>query len=308
MYTLSTFNVKNNIDISIVMTTNNRSIQTLFTLKIINKKSIDKNITVQIIIIDDSQTDLIDIYQLKELTNLQIDYIKINNEKKNWINPCVNYNIGFEFVKGNKIIIQNAEVCHVGNILSYVNTNVTDNNYYIFDVKSIADFKYNNVLYDLYFKDNTCMDNINIYNNNLYNAWYQYKNRNYMMHFLSALSKKTFDKIKNFDNNYKYATDYDDNDFILKIVSLNIKCINVFHDENNIGGIHQCHHKSLSNPKLPNNKVLFTKKIYIFNKHNKYIDDINELNKYDIDLKLINLREEILIFYKNIGISKNNLQ
>ena len=46
--------------------------------------------------------------------NLYIVHIIIN--KKNWINPCINYNIGFNYAECDNVVISNAEVCVFGNI------------------------------------------------------------------------------------------------------------------------------------------------------------------------------------------------
>ena len=91
-----------NDTISIVMTSHNRSKQVYFTLKTISMSSF-KN--VQIILVDDSDSDKVDVEKLKEIP-YYIDFIEIDRGKKFWHNPVVNYNIGFEYIKGSKIIIQ----------------------------------------------------------------------------------------------------------------------------------------------------------------------------------------------------------
>ena len=83
-----------NNTISIVMTSSNRSKQLYFTLKTI-EKTLFKNI--HIIIVDDSDVDPI----IKEYINgyaFHIDLIYIQTKNKNWINPVINYNIGFKFI------------------------------------------------------------------------------------------------------------------------------------------------------------------------------------------------------------------
>ena len=84
--------------ISIVMTSSNRSKQVYFTLKTIEKCSF-KNI--HVIIVDDSNIDPIKEDVINKFA-FHIDLIFIRNENKNWVNPVVNYNIGFKFIKGIK--------------------------------------------------------------------------------------------------------------------------------------------------------------------------------------------------------------
>ena len=134
-----------NDTITIIMTSHNRSKQVYFTLKTIADSNF-KNI--QVVIVDDSDKDKVSTDKLQEYP-FYIDFIEIDRNKKFWINPCVNYNIGFKYIKGVKIIIQNSEVCHIGDVLSYVNLNIRDENYYVFDVKNSPSFEYNEHIYNL---------------------------------------------------------------------------------------------------------------------------------------------------------------
>ena len=143
--TRKTFNPRelDNNTISIVMTTHNRPIQTLFTLKTFANSSY-KNI--QVILVDDHlQNQFVD--QDLQSFGIYIDYIRIKN--KFWINPCVNYNIGFKYIqkKSSKIIIQNAEVCHVGDVIKYVNDNLKDQIYFSFDVLNLNNMHNNEMMY-----------------------------------------------------------------------------------------------------------------------------------------------------------------
>ena len=52
--------------------------------------------------------------------------------EKIYFNPCFAYNVGFSYSIGDKIIIQNPECYHQGDIISHVNNNVTDDNYLSF--------------------------------------------------------------------------------------------------------------------------------------------------------------------------------
>ena len=131
--------------ISIIMTSSNRSKQTYHTLKTIQNSSY-KNI--QLIIVDDSTHDPIQM-DILETFPFYIDFININRQNKDWINPVVNYNIGFNFVKGSYVIIQNAEVCHVGDVIQYLIDNVQDDNYYVFDVKAINNMESNEEIYQI---------------------------------------------------------------------------------------------------------------------------------------------------------------
>jgi glycosyltransferase involved in cell wall biosynthesis len=276
--------------ISIVMTSHERSKQvycTLETINICNFKDI------HIIIVDDSSIDPI-LETVIEKFNLHIELISINRQYKYWTNPCINYNIGFQYIKGNKVIIQNSEVCYIGDIIEYTKNNIIDDNYYVFDVKASRDFNTNELIYAALKTDKI---NVGIYNENIYSdrwqGWYQHvSNRNGNYHFLTALTKKTFDKIGGFSYDYAFGSCYDDDDYLLKISSNNINIINVNNEIYKIGGIHLYHGYTTNSDayswSTKDNYHLFNKKKNYLNKNGVYlelsihnsIDDIN--NMYNI--------------------------
>lgn len=267
--------------ISIVMTSHERSKQVYCTLKTINMCS-SKDL--QIIIVDDSSIDPVLESIIGEF-NLHIELISINRANKCWANPCINYNIGFQYVKGSKVIIQNGEVCYIGDIVEYIKNMVIDDNYYVFDVRASRDFYTNDLIYSILKKDKIRVD---IYNENIWSDWYQHtteRNANY--HFLTALTKKTFDKIGGFSYDYAFGSCYDDDDLLLKIRS-NTNIINIKHNIDKIGGIHLYHGYTVNiiNSAAytkPQNIDLFNKKRNYLNSNNRYLELSQYDNIYDIN-------------------------
>ena len=266
--------IENNIidekTITIVMSSSNRSKQTYFTLKRISD-SIYKNI--QIIIVDDSDIDPIDIHFLKTQNYpFYIDLIKIKRENKNWHNPLISYNIGFSFIKGNKVVIQNAEVCHIGDVLDFISKNVINDNYYVFDVKASLNYDTNETIM------NSDLNSIDIFNRNIYYMWYQHIDNNRKYHFLTCLTTETFKKILNFSYDCTMGSCYDDDDFVLKITSRKINIQNIFHHEYNIGGIHLFHGISTEyggwDLNIESNEYLFKIKKEIYESSGIYVDMI----------------------------------
>ena len=265
--------------ISIVMTACNRSSQTYFTLKTIQNSSF-KNI--HIILVDDSDEDPIRKEELEKYP-FYIDFIEIKIQNKEWINPVVNYNIGFQYLKGSKVIIQNAEVCHVGDVLAYMGIQISDNNYYVCDVRNTKSFCSNRLIYQ-------CNTNtIDIYNlRNVYRKWYQSKTRMSNLHFLVGMTIETFNQIKRFSYDYTFGVDYDDNDFLLKIISKNIKIINLFHDEYLFGGIHLFHSSSyLKWVNIESNNNIYFKKNKLFSQLGEYIDITENIELFDKKYNII---------------------
>lgn len=264
--------VVNNCDITpdtvtIVMTASNRSKQTYFTLQSMLKSKC-KNL--QIILVDDSTDDPININILKNYP-YYIDLIVINRETKDWANPCVNYNIGFQFIQGRIVVIQNAEVCHIRDPLSHIHDNIKDDEYFVFDVITSSNFETNEEIYK------SDLTDIFICNKPFFSQWYQHSvhnNRN--LHFFTAMTRKTFSKVKEFSYDYSIAIDYDDPDFLLKIISRNINIVNVPVDIYHICGIHLYHGISYNTwgQGLKNNESVYNFKKDEFDKTQTYIEFI----------------------------------
>jgi hypothetical protein len=263
--------------ISIVMTSHERSKQVYFTLDTIHK-CVYKDI--QIILVDDSTNDPVDVNRLYKY-DFNIELIRINRSIKNWGNPCINYNIGFEFVRGGKVIIQNSEVCYIGDILTYINDTIIDNKYYVFDVKASRNHQTNEHIY------NKALT-IDIYNEDIWDMWYQhYVHRDFHYHFLCAMTRTTFNKIGGFSYDYSFGSGYDDNDLLIKIKQQHIQIINVYHDVFNIGGIHLFHGYDVPDTRAyhsPQNNILFEKK----QKYNEVYHTYLELSDYNQPDELMN--------------------
>jgi hypothetical protein len=268
-HTIINNNNINNCKISIVMTSSNRSKQTYFTLKTISD-SINKDI--HIILVDDSDTDKIDVEILNKY-NFYIDFIEINKSKKCWANPCINYNIGFKYIKCDKIILQNAEVCHIGDVCKYVNDELNSDRYLVFDVITSDSYEQNESIYTNYPLNST--DIISKLSNNQWYQHYTHFNRNF--HFLVSFTRNVFNKFKCFSYDYFSEAAYDDNDLVLKLQSLSIEFININNDEKKLCGIHLYHilaNKSWESSTIINSYI-YNKKLEHYNIYNEYVDIIN---------------------------------
>lgn len=278
----NTFTMKT---ISIVMTSSNRSKQTYYTLNSFKNSSYTN---IHVVLVDDSNTDPVDFNILKEYP-FSIDFIKIKRENKFWINPCVNYNIGFLFIKGGKVIIQNAEVFHVGDVLKYIDEIVNDTSYHVFDVKSSNSYISNEIIYS----NNNY--NIDIYNNlSIFNKgpteWYQCsKTNNRRFHFLTAMTLYTFKIFQGFSYDYTFGGSYDDDDLVLKIISKNIPIISVDHKISKCGGIHLYHVLAGNDWEkgVESNCALFTAKKGYYNINKAYIEISESCDLYDENIRRV---------------------
>lgn len=152
--------------------------------------------------------------------------IRLEKDKKWYKNSCIPFNIGFEAVKGDKIIIQNPECYHFGDIIKYVDENLEDNNYLSFGCYSLdKETTDNNQL----FFDRNYIHNIIHKNNRIFNfdgdlGWYNHsKYRPKAFHFCVALTKKDLYDLGGFDERYAKGIGYDDDEFIWRIKRKNMK-------------------------------------------------------------------------------------
>jgi hypothetical protein len=281
-----------NETISIVMTTSDRTKQLYFTLSTI-KKSVNQNI--HLVIVDDSENDPVN-HSVLEKTGLHIDLIEINRSKKFWINPCVNYNIGFSFIKGNRTIIQNSEVCHVGDILSFV-SEFHDERYYVFDVLSSKGFAQNDEIYlnsenltfdelSRTFRQNPSDCRCNVLSPHLFELWYHhhlFNKRHY--HFLTFTSKKVIETIGGFCSDYAFAVSYDDDDFVLRLEIANIQIVNIVSTNCKLLGIHLYHtvaHTTQKHLPTHDNKEMWLLKKEFYEKNHEYIEISKNLNMFEV--------------------------
>jgi len=150
--------MESNLKVSIIMTSHNRKIQTYFTLYTISQ-SVYKN--VEVIIVDDnsdpdntiSLEDMRNYEYYESIKNLDIKIKIINDTEKTWINPCMAYNIGIKMATGDIIIIQNSEVCHIGDCIFYVVNNITEGDWLTLNCYGLGSFNDNNTLYKIYNKN-----------------------------------------------------------------------------------------------------------------------------------------------------------
>ena len=272
--------------VSIIIGYYNRKKQLLYTLKTINK-SLYKNI--EIIIVDDcsdNHEDILNYIDFEEF-NMDIKLISIKQEEKTWVNPCVGYNKGINISTGDIIILQNAEVCHIGDTISYVVNNLQQNDWLTFNCYGLNDFEDNEYIYsqdnnkDIYeyinkiwsekskFSivpggNNTFKDSVGGWLNHFLYHFTAY-------HYFGAIFRNNLmNKMDGgFDLEYANGICFDDNDFIKRLIVNNIRfTTNTFSDSEPFV-IHLYHEKAKS---------------LIFNKEEKW-----NINKLIYDKKCLNM-------------------
>jgi glycosyltransferase involved in cell wall biosynthesis len=264
--------------ISIVIGYYNRKKQLFYTLKTINNSSY-KNI--EIIIVDDCSDNPNDILNNSdfEIFNMNIKLISINQHHKTWVNPCVGYNIGIRESTGDIIILQNAEVCHIGDALLYVVNNLKKNNWITLNCYGLNNFTDNDYIYthnndEIYkyinqlWKENDNYSLLpggnNTFKNNV-GGWLNHFLFHFVAyHYFGAIFRDDLLTKMNcgFDLDYANGICFDDNDFIKRLILNNFEFkINTF-SESEPYVIHLFHEKSKNIIENKEEKWNINKKIY----------------------------------------------
>ena len=266
-------------DISIVMGYYNRKPQTINTLNYFENY---KEYNYEVIIVDDNSTPEHQLDDIIKNYSFPIKYIKITAEEKgNRINPSVTYNKGFKEAEGERVIIQNPECIHRGNILGYVKTNLTYDDYIAFSCYNCSSHELTQEL----------LNNISLINDPSFHVknkftWYNHPvARPVHYHFCAAIMNDNLKLLGGFNEEFAKGHSYDDNEILLSIkqnLNLNIKSI-----DPNEGGfvIHQWHPRDAESKFTP-------QQFNIMLNHNKnlYETYLNEHNKYNFQFpKLLHL-------------------
>jgi GT2 family glycosyltransferase len=223
--------------ISIVMAYYNRLPQLRYTLKTI-EKSLSKNF--EVVIVDDysSEEHSIDTISL-EFKSLNFKIIKMQNlnSKKTYVGPSIPYNIGFRESQGDKIIIQNPECCHMGDVIAYTDNNLSDDLYLSFHCFASGKRELNDLYSNNYLDITTSAG-----------RWYNHGiHRPASYHFTTAITRKNLIELNGFDEKYAGGFNYDDDEFIQRIKKKQLKI--EFVDDP--WTIHQYHGKGFNNPLNP---------------------------------------------------------
>jgi len=217
--------------ISICMAYFNRRKQMYKTLESINESSVKDY---EVIIVDDGSVDehRLDINELKRRCNGNVTLLEVTN--KTWFNPCVAYNIAFSKASGDKIVIQNPETYHMGDLLKSVEMALHDGLYYTFhtialnesategvyaqpDIAGVEKFMQPifNTTHHIRPGENPYAGQIIWYNHKIY--------RPNHYHFISAITKNDLYALGGFDERYKDDHSWDDNEILARITRLRLQ-------------------------------------------------------------------------------------
>ena len=242
----------NNTKISIVIAYFNRKDQLLMTLESIKKSNY---LNKEIIIVDDNSREdqKVEAFINRFKGNLDIKVITITEKEKTWVNPCIPYNIGIKKAQGDIIVLQNPEVMHVGDCLTFINNNLNKKDWISFNCYGSPNFNFNNEL--LHKTSNECFEKINGIQFNIggnsverddVGGWVNHYEKHFVgYHYLAAIHKSDINEYMNggFNENFKNGVGCDDDELIKRLIhnKFNFKisefksekpfCLHLYHEK-----------------------------------------------------------------------------
>jgi len=209
--------------IYLVVSYRNRKNQFLYTLKKLHQYNfIGNNLTV--IIVDDGSDSS---NRLEDIVNDYNFYIKLFYvHTKNWINPCVTYNVGFSKIDARDddiVIIQNPECAHSGNVLEYALNNLTHKDYFVFNCIALNPDQTNSLISSDKYDRNDLPTNSSMYDAETGVDWYVHpKFRPKYYHFCSCITYKNLKLLNGFDMRFKDGDAFDDDEFASRVRQLKL--------------------------------------------------------------------------------------
>jgi GT2 family glycosyltransferase len=150
----------------------------------------------------------------------------------------VPYNTAFRACRGDTIIIQNPECCHMGDVLQYTKDNLTNENYLTFHcyaaTKAETRVMQSGEPLPMFTEKKS--------------RWYNHVvERPYAYHFTTAITRENLIKLNGFDERFAQGQDMDDVELIYRIKALGLEL--TFVEDPWV--VHQYHRKTYNNPHNP---------------------------------------------------------
>ena len=111
------------LKISIVIAYFNRKPQLIATLESIKKSQYEN---LEIVIVDDGSepSEAVATFIDDVKGDLDVRVVTIPPREKTWVSPSIPYNLGIRYAEGSIVMLQNAEVAHIGDCVSFVAKNL----------------------------------------------------------------------------------------------------------------------------------------------------------------------------------------
>lgn len=206
--------------ISIVIPYYNRRQLLINTLRSIDYFSGD--IPLEVIIVDDGGTgDIDDTIDMFQKLNIRIF---VSREKYSpWRSPATAYNVGFNQVRGDIVLLNSSDCLHAGDILGFVRDNMQPKTYFSF--ATLAAMPELTEYFSVVQWDETTIFNAT----KMYafqNGWWRCHSTNrILIPFCAAINREDLEAISGYDERFTLGIGYDDCDFIDRVANLGVNML-----------------------------------------------------------------------------------
>lgn len=215
---------------SIIMAYYNRRRSLINTLNSIEHYNSGRKDQVEVIIVDDGSDASERIDDLPKKYTVPIWVIPVDKEwkQKAWSCPVITFNIGFNFITGDVVIIQNPENLHVGDIVGYTLDNIRRSTFLSFGCYSMNEADTQNLHERMAIKIDYSAEYIKKvvgtfkgfvnpwkdgdtcwYNHSIYRPGFNY--------FCSAMPRIDLEELSGFDERYAHGFAWDDCELLIRI-------------------------------------------------------------------------------------------
>lgn len=208
--------------ISVVMANYNRRKLLVNTLKTI--EYYNKNRDIEVIVVDDNSKKSESVLDVPDLFKIPVVIIPITAEDKNWLWDGIVFNIGFSFITGDIVIIQNPENIHVGDIIGHALKNLRDGIFLSYALYSMdqhdTDSLIKNCISKGLYSGEAIKKHVGSFKaskEEIYDGdtcWYNHSvYRPAGCHLISAITRKDLEDMHGFDERYSMMFAYSDVEF-----------------------------------------------------------------------------------------------
>ncbi|MDD5006561.1 MAG: glycosyltransferase [Candidatus Omnitrophica bacterium] len=214
--------------VSLVLAYYNRRRSLINTLNSIEYYNKDRDI--EVIIVDDCSSEPERIDDLPAKYKIPVYVIPVTQEfkRKSWSCPVITFNIGFNYVTGDIVIIQNPENLHVGDIVGSTLDNMRKNTYLSFGCYSMTekdtDSLHNKINKAKNFTGEFIKKSVGKFEGFVNpwkdgdNCWYNHSvYRPGFNYFCCAMPRKDLEELSGFDERYAHGFAYDDCELLIRI-------------------------------------------------------------------------------------------
>lgn len=172
---------------------------------------------IEIIIVDDGSTERVDDIQ-RLFPMLTINLVIVKRSPK-WRGPTIAYNIGFNEVKGDVVLINCPECLHTGNVIDYVFTRFDKQMYISFSTYNAPSFL--TKIFATVNWDNQAQVRLAL--QYIRGGWWRSHSTNYtLIPFCAAINTEDLERLSGYDERFAAGIGYDDYDFTDRIKNLGL--------------------------------------------------------------------------------------